>query len=173
MIEAQAENAGYLRSVQSDLPQATPLICLLGSAEGTELTFNVMATGSSIYAERSNVPREQRQLKTRTLDAVLNEARFTAPSLLIKLDVQGAELEVLRGGRAAMLNAEVVQLEVALTRYNEGAPLAEAVIAFMAEQGFSIFDICGFVRPDPSYLSQIDVLFVRQSSKLRKEFFTF
>lgn len=173
MIEAQTEKANYLRSVQTDLPQAVPLISLLGAVDGADVIFNAMETGSSIYGERSNVPREQRLMKTRTLDAVLNENGFVVPSLFIKLDVQGAELNILRGGQIAMENAEAIQLEAALTNYNEGAPQSEEVIAFMAAHGFSIYDICGFVRPDPNYLSQIDVLFTRKTSKLRKDYFVF
>ncbi len=173
MIEAQAEKADYLRSVESDLPKARSVTCLLAATEGAEVTFYSMETGSSIYAERSNVPRERRVLKTRTLDGVLNENHFMRQPLLLKLDVQGAELDVLQGGQMAMQNSEIMQLEVALTSYNEGAPQSDKVIAFMAERGFSIYDICGFVRSDPTYLSQIDVLFVRKTSKLRKDHFTF
>jgi hypothetical protein len=47
-----------------------------------------------------------------------------------------AELECLRGGEATLAMAEVVQLEVALLNYNEGAPLAAETIAFMDGHGF-------------------------------------
>ena len=93
--------------------------------------------------------------------------------LLVKLDVQGAELDVLTGGSCTLALAEVVQLEVALMNFNEGAPDMNTVIKFMAERGFLFFDICGFIKPDPKYLSQIDVLFVRKDSKLRQDNFVF
>jgi len=173
MIEAQSEKADRLLSVQADLTHAKSVICLLGATDGEDSIVNVMESGSSLYPERSNVPREKRILKTRKLDTVLSEVNFVGSPLFIKLDVQGAELDVLRGSQGAIQNAEVVQLEVALTTYNEGAPQSDEVIAFMAERGFSIYDICGFVRPDPNYLSQIDVLFVPKGSRLRKDHFTF
>lgn len=173
MIEAQSEKKAFLDAVCAKFPRAEYELCLLGASDGSEAVFNVMETGSSIYNERSNVPRTQRRMAMRTLDSVLSEhPRLTAP-LLIKLDVQGAELDILRGGGSVLQAAEFVQLEVALMSYNEGAPTANAVFNFMTAHDFLIFDICGFVRPNPSYLSQIDVLFVRKDLKLRADFFSF
>jgi FkbM family methyltransferase len=173
MIEAQAEKRDLLDRVRSELSLVDYKLCLLGNSEGSEVIFNVMETGSSIYSERSNMPRTQRRLPMRTLDGVLKEYPRLKEPLFIKLDVQGAELDVLRGGNGALQAAEVVQLEVALMPYNEGAPTANAVFNFMAERDFLVFDVCGFVRPNPSYVAQIDVLFVRADSKLRSDYFAF
>ena len=139
---------------------------MLGKEEGAEAIFNVMETGSSLFAERSNVPRIQRALTTHTLDNVLNKYPQLKTPLLIKLDVQGAELD-------ALALTEVVQLEVALMSYNEGAPDIDDVLKFMAERGFAFFDICGFHKVIPKYLAQIDVLFVRTDSTLRTDQFIF
>jgi len=89
------------------------------------------------------------------------------------LDVQGAELDVLTGGSHTLNLAEVVQLEVALMNYNEGAPDLNAVVNFMTAHDFSFFEICGLVKPNPKYLSQIDILFVHKSSTLRRDHFVF
>ena len=74
---------------------------------------------------------------------------------------------------ATLAKTEVVQLEVALLPYNEGAPTSNQVITFMDEQGFAIYDIAGFVRPNQKDLAQIDVIFVRKESKLRPDRFHF
>jgi FkbM family methyltransferase len=173
MIEAQAEKKSQLETVCAQQPNANFELCLLGDKEGEEAVFNVMESGSSLYSERSNTSRIQRTLIKHTLDNVLKQyPQLTAP-LLIKLDVQGAELDVLAGGSGALTLAEVVQIEVALMNYNEGAPDLTAVVNFMAARDFLFFDICGFVKPDPKYLSQIDVLFVRKDSILRQDHFVF
>jgi hypothetical protein len=57
--------------------------------------------------------------------------------------------------------------------YNEGAPDMPTVLAFMKERGFVFFDVCGYVKPNPPFLSQIDALFVCETSKLRKDRFEF
>jgi FkbM family methyltransferase len=173
MIEAQAEKKPFLDSVRTELPRVDYLLCLLGDNDGSQVIFNIMETGSSIYSERSNMLRTQRRLSMRTLDGVLKEYPQLKEPLFIKLDVQGAELDVLRGGRNALRAAEVIQMEVALMPYNEGAPLATTVFNFMAELNFVVFDICGFVRPTPPHLAQIDVLFVRADSTLRNDYFVF
>ena len=173
MIEAQAEKKPQLEAVCAQLPHASFELLLLGNVEGRDAEFNVMETGSSLYSERSNAPRTQRSLTMHTLDNILTKHPQLKTPLLVKLDVQGAELDVLTGGRNALALAEVVQLELALMDYNEGAPTMNTVLNFMAERDFLFFDICGFVKPDPKYLSQIDVLFVRKNSKLRKEHFIF
>jgi FkbM family methyltransferase len=173
MVEGQSEKRRFLEGASTDIPLASYAMCLLGSSEGSEVIFNVMETGSSIYSERSNVPRVERTLKTRTLDNVLKEHLSLNRPLFIKLDVQGAEIDVLRGAVQALQRAGVVQLELALMPYNEGAPAANAVFSFMEEQGFLLFDVCGFVRPNPAYLTQIDVLFVPRDSPLRSQFFNF
>ena len=87
--------------------------------------------------------------------------------------MQGSELDILERGQTALAAAEVVQLEVALLQYNEGAPLAHKVIEFMVSKGFLFFDIGGFVRPKPLNLVQMDVLFVKKDSNLRQNFFDF
>lgn len=173
MIEAQVEKKNFLESVRDELPLVAYNISLLGKEEGSEAIFNVMETGSSIYSERSNAPRTQRSLTIYTLDSVLEENSRLREPFFIKLDVQGAELDVLLGGSRALNMAEVVQLEVALLPYNEGAPVANDVFNFMADLGFLIFDICGFVRQKPSNLVQIDVLFVRKELRLRRDFVVF
>ena len=77
-----------------------------------------------------------------------------------------------KGGAATLRRAEVVQLEVAMLQYNQGAPLLPEVVAFMAERDFLPIEVSGFSRPK-GYLVQIDLLFARKGSKLRPDFFTF
>jgi len=43
----------------------------------------------------------------------------------------------------------------------------------MAERDFTPFDISGFSRPNGVDLAQVDMLFARSASALRKTFFTF
>ena len=66
--------------------------------------------------------------------------------LLLKLDVQGFELEVLRGSRIALDAAEFVLLEVSTLNYNRGAPLVAEVLDFMNQRGFVLFDIADLSR---------------------------
>jgi hypothetical protein len=94
------------------------------------------------------------------------------PPLFLKLDVQGAELDILKGGGKALSLAELIQLEVPFASYNEGAPTAAEVVAFMDSRGFVLFDVVGFVRYRDDLL-QADFLFVREESRLRRNCITY
>ena len=55
---------------------------------------------------------------------------------LIKIDTQGSELDILKGGENLASKASVIILEVAYTEYNIGAPTYEDVVEYMNEIGF-------------------------------------
>ena len=102
-----------------------------------------------------------------TLDSLLSEFNLQGP-LLLKLDVQGFELEVLRGSRIALDFAEFVLLEVSTLNYNRGAPLVAEVLDFMNQRGFVLFDIADLGRKsNDQVLFQMDVLFAKKDSKIR------
>jgi hypothetical protein len=93
--------------------------------------------------------------------------------LFLKIDVQGAELEVLAGGPKTFARCEVVQLEVPIVTYNEGAPSLLDVIRYMEERDFTPMDVSGFSRPNGIDLVQMDLLFVNRGSSLRTNFVRF
>jgi hypothetical protein len=60
---------------------------------------------------------------------------------LIKLDLQGAELEVIEGSLDLFEKTKWVQLECPVYNNNKGAPLFEHYINYMANCNFKVFDI--------------------------------
>ena len=70
-------------------------------------------------------------METSTIDA----SGFAPSSLdFVKLDVQGAALAVLRGGRAALASVSFAQIEVEFIQLYEDQPLFAEVDAFMREE---------------------------------------
>lgn len=172
MIEARAEEEKALKNTCQDLLNANYIISLLGSSGQEKVSFSVHGSGSSIFSELSNAPRSFSNLKMKTLDEITSELHLNDP-IFLKLDVQGAELEVLKGAANILTRSEVVQLEVALLDYNQGAPTFADVVTFMDKRNYHVFDIAGFIKPNKIDLSHIDVLFVQRSSKLRDVKFVF
>jgi FkbM family methyltransferase len=74
---------------------------------------------------------------------------------LIHMDVQGAELDVLRGAGAMLENTRAIWMEVENVPLYEGQPLADEVEAFMAANRFvKIKDTVSSISGDHLYIRQ-------------------
>ncbi len=135
-------------------------IAILTSEDKLVDFYATGGSGDSYYREVT--PRyegiEPRQLHATTLDHMIEAHDLPLPDF-IKADVQGAELDVLRGGRDALGNAALVLLECPLIEYNVGAPTIDEYFSFMDEHGFAPID---FVKGlwQRRRMVQVDVLFV-------------
>lgn len=86
------------------------------------------AIRSGMHVERT-VP-----ITTTTLDTIHAATPIRADCL--KIDVQGAELDILRGAERVLANTKIVELEVEFNPQYEGQPLFSEVDAYMRSQGF-------------------------------------
>lgn len=141
------------------------LITLLGS-EKTTKTFYVnkndaTCTGASIYKETTEFYDDCNEftLPMTTLDSL--QQTFD----LIKIDVQGAELDILKGGVKTIVDCDFILVELSINKYNDGAPSADEVIVFLSNLGFQINDIFSHFYFNNT-LTQIDILFINTSKKL-------
>lgn len=72
----------------------------------------------------------------RTLDSVVAERGFPPPDL-IKIDVQGCEMDILRGALSTLASAQYLIVELQDTNYNDGAPKADVVRPFIESLGWT------------------------------------
>jgi len=162
MLEGNAHKRPILEPIAENIG-ATLHFAVLGPEDGREVVFHVMESGSSVLPENSPRARTQERMETRRLDSLL---AGTSPDFL-KLDVQGYELEVLKGAEAVLGSAKAVLMEVALIEINKGAPLLAQVVGFMKDRGFEVCDILEVHRrPLDKATNQIDLLFVPGTSPL-------
>ena len=86
-------------------------------------------------------PRSRRagsiSVETGRLADIIPKAQLVAPTLL-KIDVQGAELEALRGAEALLPEIAEVFVECSFTQLYEGQALAHQVICYLVEHGFAL-----------------------------------
>jgi len=101
-----------------------------------------LPTGSSYYREIGNqmsaqvFPDHAYQIKyAKTLDAVVKERGFPLPDL-VKIDVQGSELDVINGGLETLKHAKYLIVELQHTDYNQGAPKADVSLPYIESLGF-------------------------------------
>ena len=89
---------------------------------------------------------------------------------LVKIDVQGAEMMVLRGMTGALPKIGAILIEVSVLSTLRGSPEANEVIAYLHEQGFVLADIVGALRrPLDNQTAQMDLLFLPEKSPLRSD----
>jgi FkbM family methyltransferase len=144
------------------------VIAALGREDGGRRAFHVPragdVTGASLYVENTSHYGEAnlrvRAVETTRLDTAVARERLPPPDL-IKIDVQGAELEVLAGADEALRSAGALIVEVSFVDYNKGGPLAAQVIAEVDRLGFRCADLCEVHRSARNFVLQLDLLLVR------------
>ncbi|HTX95503.1 MAG TPA: FkbM family methyltransferase [Mycobacterium sp.] len=170
MLEAQPGKDANLKAIAGQLPQVDYRIVLLGAENRSDVAFHrvnpaINSSGSSLYEEQTSYPRDMLSLPMRRLDDVLAEMPGREFDLL-KIDVQGAELDVLRGGPRTLAGIEAIFMELSLLEYNKGAPLIGEAINWLGEQGFALFDMFPLARTPQGALLQVDGIFLRRDSDL-------
>jgi FkbM family methyltransferase len=165
MIEANPHCEKHLTKLSS-----TYEIVGLSDKEGT-LKFYTSATrprakGASFYPEHTFKNLDEKDIlilsvPVRTLDSYSFDRKFD----LVKIDVQGSELDIIKGGTKFLQDVDFVLVEVSLTEYNQGAPLADEVIKKLEELDFYIVDVVDEHKNKKEEILQLDLLF----SKINKE----
>jgi len=164
-IEADERQMPYL--------QPDAINALLSSVSNKEVEFftlgeNSITTGSSMYRELTGyyINPIVVNKRTTTLDDLMKRVNFRGNwknAGMVKMDTQGAELEILRGGENFIktFQPKYFVLETSVKQYNAGAPLVGDIIDYMKEKGYAIQDIMSYVYDNTESLLQMDVLFTR------------
>lgn len=132
------------------------------------LPSDYVTTGSSIYREQTPHYSDciTVQMPMTTIDALSQEHDFSGDwqNGLIKIDVQGAELDIIKGSKKFIEQNKPgwFLLETSILPYNLGAPLAHEVIAYMDQIGYRICDVIDLVYNKMGDLEQVDYLFKRK-----------
>jgi hypothetical protein len=93
------------------------------------------------------------------LDRYVGERGLPPPDLL-KLDVQGAELQILQGGTRTLGHAKAIIAEVSFVELYEGQSSFSDLCAFLQAHGFTLHAL-GASTPRARALVQADALFMR------------
>ena len=93
--------------------------------------------GASYYKEANywDIPQlvQESKIKLQKLDNIFEDGAIFE---LIKIDTQGSELDILKGGVELVSKASAIVLEVAYIEYNEGAPSVKEITDYMNKIGF-------------------------------------
>ena len=140
--------------------------CLLGPS-AADVKFNSSGVTSSVLNTAGGNSFGTTDVSPmKTLDGLIAETAFGWPDL-IKLDLQGYELEALRGATDCLRNAKALLLEVSFVPFLAGMPLALDVANFASGHGYRLYDIFGlWNRPLDGALAQGDFFFLKDGHPL-------
>ena len=130
------------KSVEPFLQTDDYAIAVLSDTDGKIVDFyedSNNPAGNSYYKETTGAFTDKHKTKrmTITLNTLVEENNWLLPDL-IKLDVQGAEVDVLKGADRIMINCKDIILEAQHANYNEGAPKFDEVKSYLESIGFEL-----------------------------------
>ena len=168
LIEPTPESQPHLEKIARGLNcQIHPVA--LGDRDGeARLEVRADIQGSTLLEEVG----ERAYLRFETVPIRRFDTLFPAIArpALCKIDVQGAELMVLRGMTASLPEIDALIVETStIATVKGGAEVAE-VTAFLRDRGFVLADVLGLKRrPLDDATAQLDLLFVPEASRLRAD----
>ena len=169
-IEPLVEYEENLKDLARRFSGRYVLACAGRRTAKTTMHVHTILTGSSLYEETDgkDVDGEPRVVDTIALDDLI-ETHHVSGDVLLKIDVQGAELDVIDGAVNLLAQCDVILLEVHLLQSIKDVPEFHTVVDHMHQLGFVIYDIVeGFNRPIDGALCTKDVVFVKQHGRFRQ-----
>jgi FkbM family methyltransferase len=143
----------------------------LGDKRGeVEFHLNDFRASSSILEmdpfHRKTFPQTTHAHKVKvpiaTLDAFLPKMKLKKP-ILLKVDVQGFELNVLKGGSKLLPQVDYLLLEVTYQTLYRGQPLFRDIYTFLKNHGFEFAgNLDSLTSPENGAILQSDAFFIRK-----------
>ncbi|GAB4132140.1 MAG: hypothetical protein Fur0041_03150 [Bacteroidia bacterium] len=121
------------------------------------------ATSSLLQADEINLGKEidisgkTISKRGKNLDGVISDINYKID--LLKIDVQGAELEVLKGGSQTLKRTAFIWIEVSFKPLYKNSPLFEDIKSFLEDKGFIMLTILPGFKSKSGELLQADCLF--------------
>ena len=172
LIEPLSEMEIHLKKFCDENPGSKYFLKGAGSESGKLwlTVWNILEGANFLQPEIDSLKSkdQQREIEIITVDSLIEKNEIEIPEI-VKLDIQGFELEALKGATKLFGKTEVFILEVSFFEFVKGVPLFSEVIQFMAERGYEVYDFPGFSRrPYDGALGQIDICFVKKNGFLRQ-----
>lgn len=109
----------------------------------------------------------QLSVKAKTLDSFLLEEDISGVIDLLKIDVQGAEIEVLKGSSSTLSRTATILIEVSLFDYYVHSSSIGAVEALLIPHGFSLWSVTDISRnPMNGRTDWVELFYVNSSVRL-------
>ena len=122
--------------------------------------------GNALYREKNiKIDPEIELIETSTLSTVFDDEIIFN---LIKLDVQGSEIDILNGGIKLMKKADLILTECSVVEFNINGPLILDQLNFFNKHEFTFIDVVDLLYGKNGRLLQVDVLFKNNNFFFKK-----
>ena len=165
MIEANKDKEKILKN------KGKYFIGLLGSEDNKLVDYYKCSTpktphtGNSVFLENTShsfISEKRKTIKLTSVPNILDKYD------LIKMDVQGSELEIIKGGLDIIKQSNFLLLELSLIEYNQKVPLANEVMTYLKKNNFELIDIFD-VYYQNNMAIQFDGLFKNKSFNINEK----
>ena len=169
-FEALEDKVSQLEQLASQNKAISVFPGLLGAESHEQVALHIRETASSVLLEHISQDFPVQFSRMRTIDQIVQENfNGQAPDFL-KIDVQGYELEVLKGAEKSLPQIQVILAEINFLDIHQNVPLLAEVITWLDKRDWVAYDICALGRrPLDQTLWQADFIFVPRSSQLRAD----
>jgi FkbM family methyltransferase len=172
-FEPLEEPARIFNKIFGSDPNVTLHICAIGR-EKTTATIHITRdddsssllpitkTQSSMFPGATE--KEMRQVTVLPLSQALG-ATFIPPASLLKIDVQGFELDVLQGCEDILNKFSHLYIECSFIELYEGQALAHQVISWLEQRNFILSDVHNLYYEKNGGAVQGDFLFTQENKR--------
>jgi FkbM family methyltransferase len=168
LIDPLDEAAPFMRALVEKHPGSIAVNAAAGREVGTaQFVVSAALSGSSFLLSPES--GEMRAVPVVTIDGVA-EAHGLEPPYVIKLDIQGYELEALAGAEKTLKDTIAVIAETSLwaDRKGKGMPTILELMTWMRERGFVLYDIANLARRKlDDAITEMDLVFCPAASPMR------
>ena len=158
LFEANIENEIYLKNLGHEY-----FINVLSDKNKEVKFFSKVHSGDSYFPEKTNFYENTiipKNLKTITLNEIQAKNQIPFPDFL-KIDTQGSEIDILKGGNQILKNCKVILLECPIISYNSGAPTLSDYIKYLHSINFLPLEVTEIHHLD-KVLVQVDIIFLKK-----------
>ena len=170
LVEPLPQMAASLQA-KSFAPQQRVFACALGRRDG-KAALNVLASlpsssllevaaGCDALFHRPMDKTDTIEVPMRALDGIFGECDLKDLDLL-KIDVQGYEIEVFAGGTETLQKTRLIVTEVSFFEHYKGQPLFGEVYGFLHKAGFELRGTFGYSYDDQGLPLQCDAVFINR-----------
>lgn len=124
-------------------------MCAVGSADGVaKIRYypDKPATSSLLKTDGpKDIALEEIDVPLRRLDGLLEKSKLL-PDVLLKIDVEGMELEVLKGSVGILPQVKYIVAETSIRRRHQDSYRFADLVEFLARHGFDLYDALRVTR---------------------------